>query len=363
MIGAPGGEPVVSPIARTGNRVRQHAHRDHRCPRSPFDRPSHLKSMPALRLILARLAATCLLLCMARPSAAQPTRTPASRPAAVAASDAFRVRVVGTGRPIVLVPGLMTGGDVWDGTVAHLQASATGPYQLHVVTLAGFAGVPAAPTDDFLGRATAALIAYSRRERLVRPVVIGHSLGALVAYRMAITAPDLIGGVVAVDGVPFYPALLDTSATVDAVRPQASALRASFRGMTAAQMAQQVRAGAALQTRDTAHVARLVAWAERSDPATVGQAMAEVMTTDVRPQLAAIRAPVLQIAAVGAFPSPAMQHAAAARYAAQLTALPRHELAVAERAHHFVMLDDPTFLHATLDRYLSAMAAAAGAGR
>lgn len=319
--------------------------------------------MPALRLILCRLAAALPLILMALPSAAQPTRPHAAPPSAVGASDAFRVRVVGTGRPILLVPGLMSGGDVWDTTVAHLQASAGGPFQLHVVTLAGFAGVPASPTEDFLGRATDALVAYARGVRLERPIVIGHSLGALLAYRMALSAPDLVGGIVAVDGVPFYSALMDPSATVDAVRPQAAALRQGFLRMTAAHMAQQVRAGAALQTRDTTNVARLVRWAEASDPATVGQAMAEVMTTDLRPSLAAIRAPVLQIAAVGAFPSPALRQAAAARYAAQLTGLPRHELAVAERAHHFVMLDDPAFFHATLDRWLATVVPAAGAAR
>jgi pimeloyl-ACP methyl ester carboxylesterase len=133
--------------------------------------------------------------------------------------------------------------------------------------------------------------------------------------------------------------------------------------MTPAQVAAQTRAGLALQTRDTTRHARLLRWAEASDPATVGQAMAEVMATDLRSQLGAIRAPVLQIAAVGAFPSPTLRASSARRYAAQLTTLPAHELAVAERAHHFVMLDDPAFFHGVLDRFLARVAPAAGERR
>src|SRR3954452_20806767 len=51
----------------------------------------------------------------------------------------FVARVSGSGPPMILIPGLANGGNVWDGTVAHFQ----GRYECHVVTLAGFAGQPA----------------------------------------------------------------------------------------------------------------------------------------------------------------------------------------------------------------------------
>jgi pimeloyl-ACP methyl ester carboxylesterase len=55
-----------------------------------------------------------------------------------AADDAraFRVQVSGTGRPILLIPGLASSGDTWETTVAHLSDRFT----CHVLTLAGFAG-------------------------------------------------------------------------------------------------------------------------------------------------------------------------------------------------------------------------------
>ena len=48
----------------------------------------------------------------------------------------LRVEVTGKGKPMVLIPGLTCGGDVWNDAVAHYSRS----YQCHVVTLGGFAG-------------------------------------------------------------------------------------------------------------------------------------------------------------------------------------------------------------------------------
>lgn len=316
-------------------------------------RPVRRAARAATLLVAVATAAA-----LGRPAAlgAQGT-APAASAAAPTEARPFTVRVVGRGHPLLLVPGLMSGGDVWDGTVAHLADR----YELHVVTLAGFAGVPAVPTTDFLGRARDALLTYARS--LDHPVVVGHSLGGALAYAMAAAAPDALGGVVAVDGVPWLVALGDTTATVAAVRPQADAMRAMFAGLAPAQLGAQTRMSLAGLMRDTTNVARGVRWAETSDPATVGQAMAELMTTDLRPRVAAIRIPVLQIAAVGGFPTPELRATARARYAAQLRAVPQAEVAVAERAYHFVMLDDPTFFHGTLDAFLARVAPARTARR
>lgn len=68
--------------------------------------------------------------------------------------------------------------------------------------------------------------------------------------------------------------------------------------------------------------------------------------------MGAIRAPVLQIAALGAVPPP-LRVAAAARYAAQVAAVPAHELVATDAGYHFVMFDAPTFWRDVLDRFLA----------
>ena len=54
----------------------------------------------------------------------------------LAAEQPFQVKVTGHGQPMILIPGLSCPGEVWDGAVAHYKDH----YQLHVISLAGFAG-------------------------------------------------------------------------------------------------------------------------------------------------------------------------------------------------------------------------------
>ena len=53
----------------------------------------------------------------------------------------FEVKVVGQGPAVILIPGVASSGEVWQSTVETLQAD----YQLHILTLAGFAGVQPIP--------------------------------------------------------------------------------------------------------------------------------------------------------------------------------------------------------------------------
>lgn len=270
----------------------------------------------------------------------------AQRSAAV--SGAFRVERTGQGRPMILIPGLMSSGEVWNGAVDHFR----GRYDMHVLTLAGFAGVPPLSTERFLEAERDAIIRYIREQKLTRPVLVGHSLGAFLAYSIAAAAPDLVGPVVAVDGVPYLAALGDASATPERMRPQAEQMAAVYRSFTPAQVAAQTMLSMRGMANDSAAWALGARWAEASDPATTGRALAEMMTTDLREQVAAIRSPVLLVAAVGGFPAPD-QAAALARYEAQLTRVPNRQVAMATRARHFVMYDDPEFLFTTMGRFLA----------
>src|ERR1035437_1514142 len=79
---------------------------------------------------------------------------------------AFKVEVYGKGQPIILIPGYSCSGDVWKETVDNLK----GNYQLHVVTLAGFAGVRAINTP-ILKTVKNELIKYVVENHLNKPVL------------------------------------------------------------------------------------------------------------------------------------------------------------------------------------------------
>src|SRR5665213_2096633 len=84
----------------------------------------------------------------------------------------FTVTVTGSGPAVILIPGLMCGGDVWNDTVDHLK----GRYTCHVLTLPGFDGVPRI-NPPLLSTVRDEIEAYVTDNKLDRPVLVGHSLG------------------------------------------------------------------------------------------------------------------------------------------------------------------------------------------
>ena len=58
----------------------------------------------------------------------------------------FGVTKTGSGRPMILIPGLFCSGQVWDETVNHFKDR----YTCYEITLPGFAGQPAIQSDSIL---------------------------------------------------------------------------------------------------------------------------------------------------------------------------------------------------------------------
>lgn len=274
--------------------------------------------------------------------------------ATAAAQDrpsSFSVTVTGRGPAIVLIPGLLSSGEVWSSTVERYQKA----YTLHTVTLAGFGGPPPVGSP-FLPRVRDELIGYMREQKMQKPIVIGHSLGGFLAFWIAATAPDLVGGVVAVDGVPFLPALGNPAASVDATAAQAGQIRSMYESLTPAQLVAQSRLAMASMITAPADLERAMAWVAKSDASAAGIAISELMTTDLRKEIAKITAPVLLIGAAGAAPEP-MRPVMQKAYAAQVAALPPARVKIADKARHFIMFDDPAFLFAAIDEFLAALPA------
>ncbi len=293
-----------------------------------MSRASTLKSVAALALTLAVSAAA---------SAQSP-------------HPSFDVKVSGHGPAVVLIPGLLSTGEVWETTVERYKDR----YTLHVLTLAGFGG-PAPIGSPFLPRVRDELIRYVQTEHLDRPIVVGHSLGGFLAFWVAATAPELVGGVLAVDGVPFLPALANPAATADSAKAQGEQIRSTYAAFTTDQLVGQSRMALTTMITAPADVEQALAWVRRSDPATAGIAVAELMSTDLRRDVAAITAPTLLIGASGAAPEtlqPAFQQA----YELQVAAAPKARVIMATKARHFIMFDDPAFLFAALDEFFSAAA-------
>jgi len=263
---------------------------------------------------------------------------------------AFSVEVTGTGRPMILIPGLASGGNVWDGTVEHFK----GTYQCHVFTLAGFGGQPpiGKPGEPFLEQIRDGLCAYIREQKLDRPVIVGHSLGAFLAFWIGATIPEKVGAIVAVDGVPFFPALRDATATPQSAQAMAFFASAPIKLQTPEQFSAGNRAILRTMITDPKERDRIAAVSDRSAPSAVGAALYEIMTTDLRAQVSAIKAPVLLIGATAGMTDPEQKRQAEANYQAQVGTIPEHRVVFAPKARHFVQLDEPAFLFEQMESFL-----------
>jgi len=261
----------------------------------------------------------------------------------------FKVEVTGSGKPMILIPGLSSSGEVWESTVARYKAN----YECHVLTLAGFADQPAVKAP-FLEKVRNDLAAYIREKKLKKPTIVGHSLGGFMALWLASVEPDLAGRLVIVDALPFFGAINNPNATPETMKLQAEAMR---KAMTAAQTAEQRRQTQTMflqaMISDPAKVALATEWGVNSDPETVAQAMYEMYTTDLRSSLSRIKSPTLVIGTWIAFQQFTTRAAVEKTFRDQYANLPGYRFVMSEAGKHFVMYDDPKLLFSEMDAFLA----------
>jgi N-formylmaleamate deformylase len=243
---------------------------------------------------------------------------------------AFGVEVSGSGPPIIFIPGLGSPGEVWTETVAHLEDA----YECHVLTLSGFAGRPS--IEEPLSAAVRRdLTRYIRSRRLERPIIVGHSMGGFIALWLAASFPENIGPVIIVDSGPALSGDLEEAKLLRARWVQASdeefAIQAKF-----------MYSGMASNPKRLEAISTLAA---RSDRRTIGDAIYEMMRTNLTDRMTEIRAPVLFVLADGPFQT---------RIRKQVEGVRDKEIVVVPRARHFVMIDDPKRFFEAVDAFLEA---------
>ncbi|MBI3348333.1 MAG: alpha/beta hydrolase [Burkholderiales bacterium] len=261
----------------------------------------------------------------------------------------LRVEVVGQGRPVLMIPGLNSAASTWTQTCAALQPGV----QCHIVQLPGFAGAPAVATDNFLGGMRDRLLAYLDDRKLDKPVVMGHSLGGVLALQMAAEKPGRIERLVIVDSLPFLAGL--RGMTPEAAKGAAAAMRQQMMGATPAQWEAGARQGAMGMSRDPANGERVAAWSLASDRTTSAQAMSELWGDDLRPLLPRITAPTLVLGAWAAYEPMGSTLASTQRiFETQYAGLRGARVVMSQRGYHFLMWDDADWLVGEVKGFLAA---------
>ncbi len=264
------------------------------------------------------------------------------------AATAFQVEVKGSGEALILIPGLASSGEVWQATAARLCVK----HQCHILTLAGFAGVPPLAGERLLPAAERQLADYIAANKLGKPTVIGHSLGGFLGMRLASTHPDKVGRLVIVDALPALGATRNPAANLEQLQAGAAQLRDAMRAQDDAAFGAMQQRSVANMVTAPEHAQRIAHWGAQSDRATVTDAMYDIMSSDLREDIARIRAPTLVLGTWVAYRAFAPKEAVEGLFKAQYARLPGVKVEMAETARHFIMYDDPEWMYARIDQFI-----------
>jgi pimeloyl-ACP methyl ester carboxylesterase len=297
---------------------------------------------------LATLTSLAVLAACAPGTDAAQTR---SRPQAGAfASDRITVEVRGAGPDVILIPGLTSSRRIWARAV-----EATPGYRYHLVQLNGFGGAPvrgnaqgpvAAPAAEEIAR-------YIAETGLEKPAVVGHSMGGAIALMLAARHPDAVGRAMVLDMLPFMGALFGPpGATPESVRETADKLRDQIQGANGVAWALATQQNMGSMVKSEAMRSLAVDDAHRSDRGMAARALHELITTDLRPELRHITAPVT-VLYVRSPATPLNVAQTDAVFRAGYAGLPHAVLKRVPDSYHFIMFDQPERFAAELKAFLA----------
>lgn len=268
---------------------------------------------------------------------------PAARPQPPTVS--FDAQVSGKGPLLVLIPGLACTSALF----ADFVATAREKFEVHALTLAGFGVVPPA-TGPPLERARRELVLYLRALGKGKAIIVGHSMGAMVAYAVASSAPDVVDRIVALDGVPFLPALLQPGIPVEQARVNGEQMSRHMASLPAAEFQSNLRMNITMMAGDEKTAERVVSVARTADQKTVADAAYEVFTLDLRDDMNLVTAPILIIVGVKGIDSAHLRRA----YEDQFKGARSAKLVFSERGRHFLFLQAPDEILALTEAFLLA---------
>ena len=260
---------------------------------------------------------------------------------------AFEVEKLGNGPDIIFIPGATCSGEVWEETVQALS----GQFTCHVVTLAGYAGVEPLSTHPILPQYKEGLMRYIK-SLPTKPILVGHSIGGFIGLQLAAEHSQLLEKLVIVDALPFLVAANNPAMTEEMARsyPVESMVQQYVSMSDSAFKSMQAQVIKSMLSNKEKYET-VLGWSIQSDRATMAYTMNELMTNDLRDDIASIEVPVLVL---GAWDPgfPFSQEQQKETYAEQYKDIKTLDLVMADNARHFIMYDDPSWFMSQLRRFI-----------
>lgn len=252
----------------------------------------------------------------------------------------FEIHKSGQGKQaIILIPGFACSGEVWNETISGLGEN----YVCYTLTMAGFAG--AKPQSDITFKNWETGIAdYIKDNKIANPIIIGHSMGGVLALAIASDYPDLISKIIVVDALPCLSALMNPSFASNP-NNDCSAMVNQITAISDEQFYQMQKMSIPRLLADTTMLEKVVSWSVNSDRKTFAEMYCDFSNTDMREKIKTIKCPTLVLLEpYFASIKPAIEE--------QYKNLKNGDLRYANKGLHFIMFDDTEWYSTQLNNFL-----------
>ncbi|WP_069130288.1 alpha/beta fold hydrolase [Rhodohalobacter halophilus] len=262
----------------------------------------------------------------------------------------FKVDISGNGKPVLLIPGLISSGEVWNETVLTLSEN----YECHVLTMPGFAGVPPQTDAPYIETWKDEIERYIQEQNLDRVTLVGHSLGGFLSIWIASDNLPQLKQIIVVDALPFLAGTMNPNAVTGFNEANAKQYMSSLSGMDVDQLKNTRMMMARGMTNDSTRWEILTEWTLNSDLKTEAYSATEMMGIDLREDIANITVPVLAIGAFDENPQfPGFTREQMEQtYLSQYQNIKNLQFEVADGAKHFIMYDKPEWMVETMKDFM-----------
>ncbi len=264
---------------------------------------------------------------------------------------AFEATVHGKGDAMFLIPGLSCSGNVWNDMIANYK----GNYQIHVITLAGYAGVKPIASKTILQEVKTQMIAYIKTHKTKNSILIGHSIGGFTSLLMAMEEENLVSKIIIVDSLPFLAGASNPAMTEELVKSSYGMLKEMYMPMDSLTLRNTLKQTLNGMMRNKDKIDFVLNDAAKSDRKTLGYTMFEMMSTDIRDAIKTIKTPTLVLTnwnkVIPQFPN-FTRASKMSLYQQQYENCSSCTVKIIDDAEHFIMLDNPTVFYKEVSNFI-----------
>lgn len=250
----------------------------------------------------------------------------------------FSVEIVGAGQDVICIPGLTSSRRIFRSLAEKMKKQC----RFHLVQISGFSGAAAGGNaeGEILAGIADELAKYISTNKVLRPILIGHSLGGNVSLLLASKHPEKVEKLIVIDALPYFPLVFDPAATVENCTARASSFRDLLLTMDAATFKAVQTESIKRLVKSEAHRAEVLNDSLASDRKVAARAVFEMMTLDLRPKLGKIDVPLTVIYAYDSSVG-RTEVAVDELYRNSYADVKRTEFVQIDDSYHFIMLDQP----------------------